>query len=72
MLLLEGDLFEGESEVVWIGGDLVPRVVVEDFGGISEVTGAKDGGTLDDGVTAIVGRRRRCCGGCDFKWSGRV
>lgn len=70
MLLLEGDFFDGEGEVVGIGDDLVPGVVVEDFGGIGEVAGAKDGGTLDDGVAAILGgRRRRCCGGCESKGS---
>lgn len=73
MLLLEGDFLESEGEVVGIGGDLVPGIVVEDFAGVGQVAGAKDGGSLDNGIAAILGReRRRCSGGSDVQGGRRV
>ena len=45
--MLEFDFFDGCGEVVWVGGDLVPGVEVEDFCRVGEVAASKDGGALD-------------------------
>src|SRR5271170_4897643 len=70
VLVLEGNLFESEGEVVGVGGYLVPGIVVEDFGGVGEVAGAEDGGTLDYGVAAICRGWRGSGGGGELEGGG--